>query len=518
MAINPAAVREFRARKLKNSDLAKNRSELDLDDMLQALSPVPQFKYEPYWHQKVCFFLGLKYPKYIFFLDMGLGKTKLSLDLFAYRKLSGEAKRCLVLVEGSVHTTSWAEEAKVHAPSLRVVPFDDKMSAQERRDAVMSECDVCVVTYQGWCSLVCGGQKKGKMKIDPAVAREFERQFDFVILDESSCVANHQSLWFKAAKRLRAAKYLYELTGTGFSGDPHRLWPQFFLVDDGQTLGETLGLFRSAYFKLKHRAPWQKWDEWEFDKKYELDLHRALKNRSIRFTEDECLGLPPMIGGIENPVIRAVALPLDTWKYYNDLVDEFNKADGNIQVMQHAYTRMRMIASGYLPLKDAEGGEHTIVFASNPKLDMLESLVAELPEGEKVIVAHHFIKSGELIAARLKKYSPLQLNGDTKDPGATFIKFRDSKKHRVLIASKTASKGLNLQFCRRLVFFESPDDIETRTQYERRIRRPKQDKTTYCYDLVIKGSVEEVILKKLDKKKQVFDAIMDGKTKLSRMI
>tara|TARA_R110000744_G_scaffold29871_5_gene70992 strand:+ start:3736 stop:5316 length:1581 start_codon:yes stop_codon:yes gene_type:complete len=523
MAIAPTALRAFKERKRKNSEKAKLFTHDALLAKVARLDPQPQFFFEPYDHQYVCFLLAQMYQKYLFLLDMGLGKTKLVLDVFSYAKEIGRAHRAIVLVEATVHTTLWEEEARIHTPDLTVVGLNEKMTSEQRVAAVNGDADVIVVTYQGWTSMVSESvmdakTKKGAWHINPTIARDLERNFDFAAFDESTNVANHQSLWYKSAARIaKQVESLYLLTGTGFSSDPVKLWPQFKLVDGGHALGETLGLFRSFFF-TEVKRPWIKWPEFQFRKKLEPELHRMMKHCSIRYSDEECLDLPPMIGGIDDPVIRHCLLPKETWKYHNSLVEDREKGKGNVEVMEHTYTRLRMLASGYLPVKDQEGGKHQITFKENPKVEVLNALLAEIPPDDKVIVSFHYIGTGGILRAAMKakKIKFATIDGATKDPGKEYLKFRDDPKCRVLLGSKAAAKGLNLQFCRRLIFFESPDDIEIRKQWERRIKRKNQTRKMYVYDIVVKGTLDEKIIPRLKDYKRTNDAVMDGKIKLKR--
>ena len=81
-----------------------------------------------YTHQLACLLLGLKYPQYLFLLDMGLGKSKLSLDIIRNRRRAKQVKRTLVLVPYSSNVDSWLEQCETHSPELKAEGLVDRKS------------------------------------------------------------------------------------------------------------------------------------------------------------------------------------------------------------------------------------------------------------------------------------------------------------------------------------------------------------------------------------------------------
>jgi len=99
-----------------------------------------------------------------------------------------------------------------------------------------------------------------------------------------------------------------------------------------------------------------------------------------------------------------------------------------------------------------------------------------------------------------------------KDKIATVKAFKEEESCKVFVSSKSGAFGLNLQeACHHMAFYETPDDPLTRNQAEIRIRRPGQTKTTYYYDLIIEGSVDQRIIRSLQQGKKLFDSLVEGK-------
>ena len=522
MAVNPAAIRAFLDRRLKNSDKAKRFTDRALKRKIEKLDPPPDFVLEPFWHQKICFLLGLQYGSYFNILDMGLGKSKIQLDLFAYRKKIGMSKRLLVLVPGTANVLGWENEVKKHTPWLTYAGCDETVMREDRIAMLTGDSDIVGITYMGWLSLICKTEGRGKKRgwrIQDALARSYEKLFDEVAADESNEMQNADGLPFKAVRRLmRSCHSIIPMTGTPFNRDPIALWAQFYVVDKGETLGETLGLFRAAFFAASRSHFHRGW-EYTFKKSMMDDLYRRMKNRSIRFSEEECLDLPKSVGGYENPILRPVVLPQSTWTYYERLVAELRAAQGDFKLMENTYMRLRMLASGHLPVTDKETGERSeIIFDKNPKLDALEQLLKEIGYDKKVVIFCVYQTTGAIISDRLKKrkLKHTRLYGKTKKKTDAMRQFLDPDSGvQYLVASKSGTRGHNLQeVCHHIIFYETPDDPVNRKQAEKRIRRPGQMHTTFMFDIVVKSGICEKVMKSLQEGGRFFDHIVDGKKSL----
>jgi SNF2 family DNA or RNA helicase len=299
------------------------------------------------------------------------------------------------------------------------------------------------------------------------------------------------------------------MTGTPFGRDPQDLWSQFYLVDGGEALGETLGLFRAGFFKTK-KGFWA--DEYVFDKHKEKLLHRAMAHSSVRFPANEA-DLPRVV-----PIVKQVILPDEANSYYRKAVEAVINAskNRNLREMQSYFLRMRQISSGFVGFIDDETGDRAqYEFKENPKLDMLMSILTTIPEESKAIIFHDFHCSGAKICAALKEYEipHLYLYGMTKDPQTIRKEFEHGKHIRVLVLSNAAGwAGINLQIARYGIYYESPVPVIMRKQTSARfIRQYSPHEHVFLYDLVVKGTADEKILHFHKEGGDLFRAIVDGK-------
>lgn len=435
--------------------------------------------------------------------------TKIILDVLDYRIGWGDAKRALVLVPNVVNIETWMREASTHSDFLRCVGL---YGSRNERWRVLDGPDidgthVVVVNYAGLLSLACKSEKRGGMTVDPDAMTRLRELFDVLVLDESQAVKNRSSLTYKIVSALaKTCPIRFAMTGTPHGRDPQDLWAQFHVVDDGETLGKTLTLFRAAFFTSKP-GYWGGFD-YKLDRKQEQNLARTLKNRSIRYRADECVDLPKLV----TSTIR-VSLAQDAEGYYRSVVKEVRAAKGNYREMENVFVRMRQISSGFLAMKDEEDERIEIEFPENPKLDALMDLVDALPEDRKMVVFHEFIHSGAIISKALtaRKVKHVRLYGATKDKTGTLTKFLDDPTVRILVVnSASGGTGLNLQVANYVAFFESPVSPIVRQQAERRCYRAGQTRSVFMYDLVTRGTLDEKVLSYLDEGRDLLKALVEG--------
>jgi len=442
--------------------------------------------------------------------------TSISLNLVRWHIDRGSFNRALVLVPYGTQVPEWAErEAPKHRPDLAAIGVDG--SPAERRSIFWeSDAEMVVITYAGYLSMVCD-RIKGKMVPSAERLEEAAQRFGCLVLDEAHAIKNHQSLTFKCLrKQVEIGRpHVYELTGTPFGDEPHDLWSQLYLIDQGESLGPTLGLFRAAFFSTV-RNYWGGF-EYHFKKALTPNLNRLLAHRTIKYTSEEMVDLPPITGGLVSGgdlLIRRASLPASTAAFYEQAMDELRAAKGDFRDTENSWNRLRRLSSGYALPKDDEGTEQPLIFPSNPKLDLLLELLSSIPLGRQVMVFCFYKFTGQLLADALRKekYRVGRVYGgqSNRAKNKAVADFIDGRLH-ILVASDAAAYGLNLQAGNYAIFFESPPSPIKRRQMEKRLWRHGQEFHVFIYDLVIRGTVDEKLLDALMNGRDLFDAVIKGK-------
>lgn len=281
-------------------------------------------------------------------------------------------------------------------------------------------------------------------------------------------------------------------------------------MDDGETLGETLGMFRAGFFEEKKRrfgGPHAK--DFKFKKSLRPLLSKVMRHRSITYGADECIDLPKVV-----PVTEKLKLPDETRAYYARLKEELIAARGNFREIENVFLRARQLSSGFIGLKDDETGEKAqVVFDENPKIDRLMELLDELPEGRKAVVFYAFTQTGRMIVQRLEEagLKPMWLWSGTKNGRKELLRFQEDPNTTVAVVNtQLAAMSLDgLQEVANYLFFvESPVSPIDRAQAEKRLVRDGQKHTVFMYDLLVKGTVDEKIRLFHEEGDDIFEALM----------
>lgn len=500
MTIHPAAVKEFLNKPRDSHDWIKKVSSADLDRELFKLGFTPANpKFPLFVHQKACFLLGVAYPSFAFWMDMGTGKSRLALELLQYWWDTDEVRLGIIVALSESAIIDWEADIAqwgINIPYLSLF----NSSTQEKWDSVNEfEEGLIIATYAGLSRMFSKLKKKERsdkkhLVWDPTLVNKIGKKLDAIVYDEASAVAHKGSLQYRLCKQLRKkAKFVYELDGHPLGRDPTALWSQLFLIDGGETLGETLGLFREGFFTAKKNR-WGRGNDYKFDPTKENKLHRLIKHRSISYSADECIDMPKLVKRVVE-----VSLPEEAEAYYKRFVKQIQASYAGYTERKSAFIRMRQVSSGFVGFKDDQTGERAeICFAVNPKLDRLLEMVEAIPKGRKFVIFHEFTHSGRVVSKALNDAGIRHewLWGGTKDLKAARVRFNtDDRVKGMLVQHRLGARSLNLQRANYLFYYESPVGVVARVQSERRVRRSGQLRTVFQFDLVCRGTVDARILR-----------------------
>jgi len=514
--INQKSIDAFLTRKLDNFDWIKNHDSIDLKSTVD-----PLINSDKWWnHQRACFLLLEALKRFILFIDMGGGKTFVCLSLLKYRKDKGEKPRAIVFVPYITSVSTWIDEQKKHYADIKCVPLIGSTENNLQKLA-NTEGDLFVICYASAVAMLSEevgkiGKRNKKWMIDPRRVREVFKDFDTLVLDEVHRCKSVSSLTYRMCRTIAAqCEYVTGLTGTPFGRDLADLWPQFYLIDFGKTLGPTLSFYKAVFFNQTINY----WGGYEFTFKQKLfnTLQRTIKNVSIRYAIDELHDMPPKDyvvkriephSGITNYADKALAVIRGI---------QVQKAASNFRAMESEYLKLRQLSSGFMTLHGDEKAKMQVSFDENPKLDALQELIEDMPWGSKMVVFHHFVHTNNLISERLKqmKVKHARIYGKSKNPIAELERFKQDNVCRVLVInSRSGSSSLNLQHANYVVFFEQPDDPVDRQQAERRCWRPGQDKRVFIYDFLMDRTADWPIHKSNKAGENLLKNLLDGKAQL----
>lgn len=193
-------------------------------------------RYEPHDYQKYAIDYIESHPFAAVLLDMGLGKTSITLTAIADLLFdSFMVHKVLVIAPLRVARDTWPAEIGKW-DHLSHLTFSVAVGTEaERKAALDTKADIYVINRENvqWLIYDSG----------------FTFDFDMVVIDELSSFKNHQSKRFKALMQVRPLiNRVVGLTGTPASNGLMDLWAEFKVIDLGKRLGRFITHYRQRYF------------------------------------------------------------------------------------------------------------------------------------------------------------------------------------------------------------------------------------------------------------------------------
>ena len=260
-----------------------------------------EFYTEPRKHQykTINFAMNSKNRRVNFWLDIGTGKTLSAI----YSACLWGTRSALVICPNSADET-WRKQIVEHT-NLKYIDLssyvDGYKSAAERRSLLKEKADFYLINYEGLKSIyarkVIIDEKSGRKKSVIDFDSFNNLPFNCLIVDESHSFSNYDALHTKIGCQLSMRmKQVLMLTGTPTDDRLMGLWSQFYVLDQGKTLGSSFYGYLQRYFKPKlmqyRTKSFTKW----FPKKNAMnEIMERAAGCTIRFDREQCFNLPPLI-------------------------------------------------------------------------------------------------------------------------------------------------------------------------------------------------------------------------------
>ena len=432
-------------------------------------------KYSPYEYQKYATNFILEHPVSAILLDMGLGKSVITLtaiiDLLFDRF---DAHKVLVIAPLRVARNTWPAEIEKW-DHLRGLTYSVAIGTeQERRNALMAKADIYIINRENVDWLV----NKSDLPFD----------FDMVVIDELSSFKSYSAKRFKSLLKVRPKiKRIVGLTGTPSSNGLMDLWAQFRILDMGQRLGRYITHYRNNFF-----IPDKRNQQIVFSYKplpgAEKAIYRLISDITISMKSTDFLKMPEC-------VINEVPVYLN--ENERDIYDTFRE-DMVIKLKAEEIDAMNAaVLSGKL-LQMANGAVYDENSKSHPihdrKLDALEDLI-ESANGKPVLIAYWYNHDLERICKRFD-VRQIKTSKDIADWNRGDIQI-------AVIHPASAGHGLNLQSGgSTLIWFGLTWSLELYQQTNARLWRQGQKDTVVIHHIVAKGTIDEQVMMAIRKKEK----------------
>jgi SNF2 family DNA or RNA helicase len=438
-------------------------------------------KFNPHPYQQHAIDRILNQNNVALFLDMGLGKT--SITLTAINELIHnryEVRKVLIIAPKRVAEDTWTSEASKW-DHLKHLKFEKILGTEKQRIKALDNDFAEIYTIN-------------RENVDWLCKYMFNMwDFDMVVIDELSSFKSSKSQRFKALKvMMPLTKRVLGLTGTPTPNGLQDLWSQIYLLDQGARLGKTLTAYRDRYFDAGRRNGHIVFN-YIPKSGAEKKIYSVISDIAVSMTAKDWLVMPDRI----NNVIQ-IKLTDKTMKDYKRL--EREKLLGEEITAANAAVvtnKLLQLSSGQIYTDD---GKVEIVHDS--KLEALGEMI-EASNGKPLLVFYQF--KHEL--ARIKEKYDVR----TLDSSADITDWNEGKIPVLLVHPASAGHGLNLQAggCT-VIWYTLTWSLELYQQANARLHRQGQQHTVIVHHMVCKGTLDEEVMQILEAKETRQDRLIDA--------
>lgn len=419
------------------------------------------------------------------FLDPGLGKTAVCLQAFQTMKQTGYIRRALVVAPKRVCTHVWPDERKKWTNFEGVSIGLATGTVSNRRKILSMPFDIHIISRDclDWLADLCRG-KRGSLP------------WQMIIFDESTSFKTWSSVRSKAAQSIvPRIPYRLILTGTPSPKDITDLYPQIWLLDEGESLGQDVTEFRRRYCQTEHR---QGRTSITVRKNKVAEIQNAIAPMCLRLDIKDYLSMPDMV---VNDVW--VDLPPAARTHYKAAEDELlvELDTGEARAVGRAgglYSVCKQLANG--GIYDNEKVAHQIHME---KVDAAWEITQEL-QGKPVLIAYQYRHDIPRLKARFKGITVIE-GGMAKKPFDAAIQGWNEgtlDPPYLAVHPDALSYGLNMQYGegRDIIWLGLPDSLELYQQLNARIWRQGVTSKVRIHRILTEDTVDSVVVDRTDRK------------------
>lgn len=445
-------------------------------------------RFKPHDYQRYAIEFIENHPIAAILLDMGMGKTAITLMAVEYLMYEMFVIYKVLVVCPLRVTRTWKDEMEKWE-QLRGTRYSVVTgTAAQRKKALEADADIYIINRENvpWLVDKC----------------DIPFQFDMVVVDELSSFKNHQTARHKAMMKVRPfIKRIVGLTGTPASQGLMDLFAEFKVLDMGARLGRFIGQYRLNYFKPdKVNGPIVY--SYKLLPGAEERIYEKIQDITISMKAVDFLDMPELISN-EYPVY----LDDSEMQKYEEM-----KKDLILSTPEHEVTAANAASLVNKLSQMANGAVYTddknVITFHDKKLDALEDVI-ESANGKPLLVAYWFKHDYTRIVERLQKIGVDYMKIDTEE---SITKWNNGEIPVALIHPASAGHGLNLQQGgNTMVWFGITWSLELYQQCVCRLYRQGQnERTVTIIHLISKGTIDEKIMKALSEKDNTQSSLIDA--------
>lgn len=433
-------------------------------------------RFTPHSYQKRAVSFILEHEAAGLFLEMGLGKTVITLTAIEELMCDRfEVSRVLVIAPLRVAEDTWSRESEKwdHLKHLRIAKILG--SAADRIRALKKSADIYVINRENVVWLV-----------EYLEENRIRWPFDMVVIDELSSFKNNQAKRFKALKKMRPMMdRIVGLTGTPAANSLIDLWAEMYLLDRGERLGRTLTAYRGNWFRPGYSNGPIVY-KWEPRRGALEDIAKRIADITVSMKAEDYLTLPDKI---ETTI--SVQLDEKAMGAYREMEREsLMELEGEEIVALDAaavMSKLLQVANGFI-----YDQTHRAISVHEAKLDALAEIIEAA--NSPVLVFYNFQADKDAILARFH-------DARTLENDATIEDWNRGRIRLLLAHPASAGYGLNLQDGGHIMaWYGLPWSLEQYLQAVARLQRQGQKYPVMVYHIIAKGTVDEQVVRSLSAK------------------
>ncbi|PRR84545.1 DEAD/DEAH box helicase [Clostridium vincentii] len=438
-------------------------------------------KYVAHEYQNYAEEFIIKHPACGLMLDMGLGKTVITLtaiDNLMYDYF--DVAKVLVIAPLRVAQDTWGKECEKweHLKGLRISKVLGP--EKERRIALARKADIYIINRENveW------------------LCTNYKLDFDMVVIDELSSFKSPTAKRFKALRKARPqVKRIVGLTGTPAPNSLLDLWSEINLLDMGQRLGRFIGSYRNEYFVPDKRNQ-QVIFSYKLRDGAEDLIYNKISDICVSMKACDYLKMPDRIDNFVEVQMSEKEEALYK-KLESEMLLPF--ADGDIDAVNAAALSNKL-------LQMANGAVYdefkAVKIIHSKKLEALEDLI-EAANGKPVLIFYAYKHDKERISEKFKVTAILT--------SEDISKWNNGEINIAIAHPASTGHGLNLQAGgSTVIWFGLTWSLELYQQANARLWRQGQKETVVIHHIVSKGTIDEQVMKALQKKRIGQDALINA--------
>ena len=441
-------------------------------------------------YQKKAVNFQCTHPNSMLWLDMGLGKTVITLTSIAHLVKTQFLKGVLIVAPIRVIRLVWRQEA-VKWEHTKHLNFSVVMGNKDQRTrALLRPADVYLINYENlrWMSETLHTYFVSKGKDLP---------FTGIVWDEISKMKNSATDRVKATKKI-LDKFVWTtgLTGTPASNGYKDLHGQFLVVDRGLRLGTSKTAFRTRFYRKAgpyKEVPYE--DTEDTIKKLIGDITLEMSAEDYNPLPDLIINnleieMPDNLRAMYDKMEKEFFLRMDS----GTEVEMFNQASLTNKCLQFSNGAMYPVAG--MPLWEA---------IHDLKLDALEEIIDEA-QGSPILCSYAYRSDAERIMTRFKDIRPINLTECKSEKDLVNAMTRWKNGDCRLMIGHPASMGHGIDGLQDaghiLVWFGLNWSLDLYEQFNARVRRQGQGAPVMCHRILMQATLDQAQALALDDKAQ----------------